>query len=76
MAGIISVMIPPDELNQAPDKGLFFSYPYHHGTDIVDPEFGANAPDGCRNCTPVAQELGPHVALLGDAVLHRFSVSS
>jgi len=70
------VMIPPDELNQAPDKGLFFSYPYHHGTDIVDPEFGANAPDGCRNCTPVAQELGPHVALLGDAVLHRFSVSS
>lgn len=57
--------LPPDELNYAPEKGSFFGYPYHHGKDIVDPEFGLKAPDACRNCTPAAQELGPHVASLG-----------
>ena len=57
--------IPPDELNHAPEKGMFFGYPYRHGRDITDPEFGSLAPDNCMNCTPPAQELGPHVASLG-----------
>lgn len=55
--------IPPDELNHAPQPGLHFGYPFWHGNNIPDPEFG----DG-RNAsefTLPAQELGPHVAALG-----------
>jgi glucose/arabinose dehydrogenase len=55
--------IPPDELNRAPEKGMHFGYPFFHGTDIKDPEFGEgkNPDDYSR---PV-QNLGPHVAALG-----------
>ena len=55
--------IPPDELNHAPQAGLHFGYPYCHGGDIPDPEFGQG-----RNCSefrPPAMKLGPHVASLG-----------
>ena len=55
--------IPPDELNLAPEKGMHFGYPYCHGGDIPDPEFGE-----LRNCsefTPPEMKLGPHVASLG-----------
>lgn len=31
---------PPDELNFAPKKGMHFGFPYCHGKDILDPEFG------------------------------------
>jgi len=55
--------IPPDELNHAPKPGLHFGYPYCHGGDIPDDQFGKR-----RKCTefiPPAQKLGPHVAALG-----------
>lgn len=55
--------IPPDELNRAPEKGMHFGFPYCHGGDIPDPEFG-----GSRNCsefTAPEMKLGPHVAALG-----------
>lgn len=55
--------IPPDELNRAPRKGMHFGFPFCHGGDIPDPEFG-----GLRNCsefTPPEIKLGPHVAALG-----------
>lgn len=55
--------IPPDELNRAYQKGLHFGYPYCHGTDISDPEYGKDA--RCSEYVPPAQELGPHVAALG-----------
>lgn len=55
--------IPPDELNCAPIKGLHFGYPFLHGKNILDPEFGAQA-DTSLYTKPV-QELGPHVAALG-----------
>jgi glucose/arabinose dehydrogenase len=55
--------LPPDELNHAPVKGLFFGYPYYHGKDIIDPDLGQKAND--RDFTPPVQELGPHVAALG-----------
>jgi len=55
--------LPPDELNRAPRSGLHFGYPYCHGADIADPEFGAKRP--CSAFTPPAQNLGPHVAALG-----------
>ena len=55
--------VPPDELNRVSEAGLHFGFPYCHGGDIPDPEFG-----GARDCgefVPPAQKLGPHVASLG-----------
>jgi glucose/arabinose dehydrogenase len=55
--------IPPDELNYAPSQGLHFGYPFLHGNNILDPEFGTQG-DTSLYTKPV-QELGPHVAALG-----------
>jgi len=55
--------LPPDELNHAPKTGLHFGFPYLHGSNISDPEFGSAAPS--LKFTKPAQELGPHVASLG-----------
>jgi len=55
--------IPPDELNCAPEIGLHFGYPFLHGKNILDPEYGAQS-DKSFYTEPV-QELGPHVAALG-----------
>src|SRR5882724_4060525 len=55
--------VPPDELNHAPKKGLHFGYPYCHGGDIPDPQFGRK--HSCSEFTPPVQKLGPHVAALG-----------
>jgi glucose/arabinose dehydrogenase len=54
---------PPDELNHAPKDGLHFGYPYCHGKDISDPEFGKE--HECSEFRAPALELGPHVASLG-----------
>jgi glucose/arabinose dehydrogenase len=54
---------PPDELNHAPQKGLPFGFPYCHGGNITDPEFGKE--HKCEEFTPPAILLGPHVAALG-----------
>jgi glucose/arabinose dehydrogenase len=55
--------VPPDELNHAPKNGMHFGYPYCHGGDIADPEFGAKRK--CSEFTPPAQKEGAHVASLG-----------
>lgn len=55
--------VPPDELNHAPKKGMHFGYPYCHGKDIKDPEFGGKRP--CAQTVAPARELGPHVAAIG-----------
>jgi glucose/arabinose dehydrogenase len=55
--------LPPDELNRAPRKGLHFGFPYLHGKNVPDPEFGARGkPAGF---TPPEWELPAHVASLG-----------
>jgi glucose/arabinose dehydrogenase len=54
---------PPDELNRAPGPGLHFGFPYCHGRDIADPQFGKGR--NCSEFTPPVRELGPHVASLG-----------
>jgi glucose/arabinose dehydrogenase len=54
---------PPDELNHAPRPGLHFGFPYCHGGDIRDPQFGGQR--ACSEFTPPAMRLGPHVASLG-----------
>jgi glucose/arabinose dehydrogenase len=55
--------LPSDELNHAPKQGMNFGFPYCHQGDVVDPEFGAKR--SCKEFTPPAQKLGPHVASLG-----------
>ena len=42
---------------------MHFGFPYCHGKDIADPEFGAKRP--CRDFVPPVLDLGPHVAALG-----------
>ena len=54
---------PPDELNRAERAGQHFGFPYCHGGDLPDPEYGRKR--GCGEFTPPAQKLGPHVASLG-----------
>ena len=54
---------PPDTLNRAPSEGLHFGFPYCHGGDMSDPDFGMARP--CDDFTPPARNLGPHVASLG-----------
>jgi glucose/arabinose dehydrogenase len=56
-------VLPPCELNYAPREGLHFGYPYCHGGNIKDPEFGHKRP--CKDFVPPVQNLGPHVAPLG-----------
>jgi glucose/arabinose dehydrogenase len=55
--------LPPDELNHAPQKGLHFGFPYCHGKNISDPEFGKKRK--CEEFTSPAMNLGPHVAAIG-----------
>jgi glucose/arabinose dehydrogenase len=55
--------IPSDELNNAPQAGMNFGYPYCHEGDIPDPEFGKGK--SCNDFTPPAKKLGAHVASLG-----------
>ena len=55
--------LPPDELNHAADEGLHFGFPYCHGGEILDPEFGLG--HGCSEYVAPVQKLGAHVASLG-----------
>ena len=54
---------PPDEINYAPRKDMHFGYPYCHGGDIADPEFGDKR--ACSDFTAPAARLAAHVAPLG-----------
>ncbi len=55
--------VPPDELNVLTEDGQHFGYPYCHGQDIADPEFGDQRP--CDELVPPAIDLDPHVAAVG-----------
>lgn len=55
--------LPPDELNHAPRAGMHFGYPYCHGGDLPDPQFGAKR--ACAEFIAPAQKLAPHAASLG-----------
>ncbi|HLP51218.1 MAG TPA: sorbosone dehydrogenase family protein [Chitinophagales bacterium] len=55
--------LPPDELNKAPQKGIHFGYPYCHGDNISDPDYGKE--HACSEFTTPVATLGPHVAALG-----------
>ena len=55
--------LPPCELNHLSEVGQHFGYPFCHGRDVSDPEFGDQR--ACAEFRPPAQPLGPHVAPLG-----------
>lgn len=54
---------PPCELNRMSKINLHFGFPYCHGKNTLDPEFGKEKK--CADYQAPAQELGPHVAPLG-----------
>ena len=54
---------PPDELNRAPRAGMHFGYPFCHGGDIADPEYGWQRE--CSEFIPPALELGGPAADAG-----------
>ncbi len=64
---------PPDELNRAPSAGMHFGYPWCHGGDVKDPEFGKERP--CSDFTPPALKLPAARRGARDAVLHGHGVS-
>lgn len=55
--------VPDDKLNRAPRAGMDFGYPYCHGGDVLDPEYGKG--HSCSDFTPPVAKLGAHVASLG-----------
>jgi len=54
---------PPEELNTAQHSGLHFGYPFCHGGDIPDPEYGTRR--RCSEFTSPAWKFSAHVAPLG-----------
>jgi glucose/arabinose dehydrogenase len=56
-------LIPPDELNRAPERDLHFGYPYVYGPDTPYPQFQAQKPPG-PTADP-ALDFAAHVAALG-----------
>lgn len=55
--------LPPDELNRAPRPGLHFGFPYCHGGELADPEFGKGV--SCNDYVAPAWTFGAHSAPLG-----------
>lgn len=55
--------IPPCELNKAPEAGMHFGYPFCHGGDIKDPEFGDQR--SCDEFVNPAFKFAAHTAPLG-----------
>lgn len=54
---------PPDEINRVTRSGQHFGYPFVHGGELRDPEFGTGR--RLDEFTPPAIKLGAHVAPLG-----------
>src|SRR5690606_20364113 len=61
--GMMGDDIPPCELNTLAGIGQHFGYPFCHGADVKDPEFGEG--HDCSEFVPPVQSLGAHVAPLG-----------
>lgn len=55
--------LPPCELNIVTEDGQFFGFPYVHGNDVMDPEFGDELGD--REYQKPVWEYQAHVAPLG-----------
>jgi glucose/arabinose dehydrogenase len=55
--------VPPDELNRVAEPGRHYGFPFCHGGDVPDPEYGDRG--SCDEAVPPARKLGPHVAAIG-----------
>lgn len=55
--------VPPCELNRLSKPGEHFGFPFCHGADVRDPQFGQLG--RCETITRPVQSLGAHVAPLG-----------
>jgi glucose/arabinose dehydrogenase len=55
--------VPAGELNRLAVAGSHFGFPYCHGGDLPDPDFGDDR--SCQEFVAPARKLGPHVAPLG-----------
>ena len=55
--------LPADELNHTSAQGQHFGFPYLHGANTLDPEYGEHAE--LDEYTQPSLELGAHVAPLG-----------
>jgi glucose/arabinose dehydrogenase len=56
---------PPCELNHLSEKGQHFGYPYKHGHELWDPDFGDKGKAMDQDFSDPARALGPHAAPLG-----------
>jgi len=56
--------VPPDELNRLVAGG-FYGWPFRHGRDIVDPDYGSTADPRLARAISPAHEFGAHTAPLG-----------
>ena len=57
--------IPPEEVNVVEEEGAHYGFPFIHGTDIRDPEFGAGHDPA--DYVPPVYEIQAHSAALGMA---------
>jgi glucose/arabinose dehydrogenase len=57
--------VPDDKLNVVTGPLQHFGFPYCHGGDVLDPEFGKGK--SCHDYMPPAAKMGAHVANLGIA---------
>ncbi len=55
--------LPPCELNRLDRPGSHFGFPFCHGREIPDPEFGKER--ACSEFVPPVLEMGAHTAPLG-----------
>lgn len=60
---LLGDLIPPDELDHAPEAGMNFGFPKCLGNGNPDPEYGKGA--DCSKFTAPVQELPAHTAALG-----------
>ena len=57
--------LPPEEINRIGRPGQHFGYPFMHGDDIKDPEFGDHAAAKGLTFTPPEVKIQAHSAALG-----------
>ena len=57
--------LPPDELNVLLEKGTHYGYPFIHGSNVPDPEFGSKVDLETFEFQPPLLELQAHVAAVG-----------
>lgn len=55
--------LPPDELNRI-EKGGFYGWPFRHGDNLVDPDFGKRRDPRIARSIPPAHDFRAHVAPL------------